>query len=577
MRNKLNNILNILLQVILKIKRRRRKKYFLWIILISTFAIFLLSISNSVKYMYNNGNNNGNEEVKSNYIDETLLLTHNDSNKYNESTTTSTNTSSTPSKKPKLIIHIGPPKTGSTTIQCTLESLRPQLVQDNIQYIGRPECYNLPHIQSSFTKETKKLFQLFSHALVDGFDCHSQLIQWEQQQHQHQQQQQQQQQQEEEDQQEQQQNITSLLVPSCWNDFLQKLQYYHQSHQNVIFSDEAMSNRITQSVKYRPQLPYPWKALQSILHQMGWDVYILMVHRPLYDYLPSVYVEQYKYGPNKVKLRRWFRDSKSDSNCPEQGGRPIPKPFDTKQTTNEITIERLLEPNQNLYPLPAQVYEIVKRHTTTTSSHDWSIILVDMMMKEKDFIQYIICDALSFVTVHTCNAFIKGKEDTKNQNYIEQQQEQQQQEHLNPSTSLFYDFIATYACQNGYLNGTNLSRDKAQSSIQQYQEHTLHKSSLDFPLLCPSYEKYLYILNISLDNERKIQSFYCHNDNHHPHNNESSWSSLSSSSCWSEHNQLYHKEQFWKVVHDKKKFCTVDSSSVLKDVKWINFFSQMKY
>ena len=44
--------------------------------------------------------------------------------------------------KPTLIIHIGPPKTGSTTLQCTLESLRPQLEKDNIVYIGRPECTN---------------------------------------------------------------------------------------------------------------------------------------------------------------------------------------------------------------------------------------------------------------------------------------------------------------------------------------------------------------------------------------------------------------------------------------------------
>ena len=41
---------------------------------------------------------------------------------------------------------------------------------------------------------------------------------------------------------------------------------------------------------------------------MGWGVNILIVHRPLFDYLYSVYVEQYKYGPAKVRLRRWFND-----------------------------------------------------------------------------------------------------------------------------------------------------------------------------------------------------------------------------------------------------------------------------
>jgi len=42
----------------------------------------------------------------------------------------------TKGKKPQLILHIGPPKTGSTYIQCALHKYRPELEKDGFIFVG---------------------------------------------------------------------------------------------------------------------------------------------------------------------------------------------------------------------------------------------------------------------------------------------------------------------------------------------------------------------------------------------------------------------------------------------------------
>jgi hypothetical protein len=59
-------------------------------------------------------------------------------------------------------------------LQCTLESLRPDLEKDVIAYIGRPECQGM---NINIDKKYKREFNLFSTALVTGFECHEQLNQ----------------------------------------------------------------------------------------------------------------------------------------------------------------------------------------------------------------------------------------------------------------------------------------------------------------------------------------------------------------------------------------------------------------
>lgn len=63
----------------------------------------------------------------------------------------------------------------------------------------------------------------------------------------------------------------------------------------------------------------------------------------------------------------------------------------------------------------------------------------------------------------------------------------EQLKHLNPSKSLFYDFIAVDACQKGLFNSTLFMRSYVRYAIQQRQEVEWGLSALDFPLICPQF------------------------------------------------------------------------------------------
>lgn len=408
--------------------------------------------------------------------------------------------------KQKIILHVGPHKTGSTSLQCTLEKIRDQLEKDNIAYIGRPECANAG---ISIDKEKRAEFKLFENALVTGYQCHKELN--------------------EED-----INVTK----SCWTEFVNRLKFYKKSGKNIVFSDEAMSHRIVGIDGYRPSIEYPWKTLQSTLEGMGWFVDILIVHRPLYDYIPSVYEEQFKPGHNKALLARWFNDEKNEGHCPSHSGRKIPRPYDMK--TKEITIGRLLSPGQNLSPTPLQVYE-------TFQSHGFNVILVDMLLsmfdgdREINFIEHIICNIIPG-SKHTCNALKDYLETTKNK--------------MNPSVSLNYDFLAVEACQRGLLNGTLFSRNEAREIIKSHQEVELGHDANDFPLICPDDQILKEILRIDIRNEERICNTY-------------------GSLCDWDQKKAYHENQFWKIVNSKKQFCEVDAKAVISDPHWIRFFSDL--
>lgn len=467
---------------------------------------------------------------------------------YNDKT--KTRTSPNNSSTPVLIIHVGPPKTGSTTLQCTLESLRPELERDGIAYIGRPECQGM-----DISTELKKEFKLFESAFVTGYDCHRRLVVDAEKNA------------ETSGDGDSRRGENSNAGTTCWDEFLRHLNGYRNESKNVVFSDEAMSNRITLSFGYRPGLPYPWRALESAL--LGWDVKILIVHRPLYDYLHSVYVEQYKYGPNKVKLRRWFNggggESGDNNRCPSQKGRKTPRPFDDDAPPNEVTISRLLDRKQKLYPTPALVYE-------TFRERGYETILVDMMMMSKegqegDFISRIICDHLPG-TFHACKA-LSGEHSDTQEKLMEGDQikldnnsdafetKRKTITAMNPSLSLHYDHIAVEACRRGLIDGETISRETAQRAIRERQERELKLAPNDFPLICPDGAILREILSQSLEHERRLRNFTAEGE----------------TVRWGPDEESSLEEQFWRTVNDKKKFCAVDSKRVVEDKNWIEFFS----
>jgi len=122
----------------------------------------------------------------------------------------------------------------------------------------------------------------------------------------------------------------------------------------------------------------------------------------------------------------------------------------------------------------------------------------------------------------------------------------------NPSVSLNYDILATAAFDAGiipnFVAGSALKRSRLRAEIAKRQERVLNLTSNDFPLICLPESTTGWLLNLSLQLD---QSFF-------PEDVQLS--------------QQTHRSDF---ESSKKAFCSVDSSQVLQDPGWLSFFTSL--
>jgi len=430
-------------------------------------------------------------------------------------------------RRRRFILHPGPPKTGSTTLQCSLETLRPYLEADGYHYIGRPECRDLTNTVV-ISSQHRREFRVVADALIGDFACHQEI---------HQQQ-------------------TSLnnnndtaavaATPSCWKDMVRILQNY--PNQSIVFSDEAFANRACRTQDYRPSVPYPWQALRNVLSRYFDEVLVLTMHRPLHDYLPSVYNDLYKEGPGKVRLRRWYA-SEEHSACPREGGRAVPRLWDPTRG-NDITVRGMMEPNQNLFPTPGSTVQVFQEN-------GFNVTVVDMVsfvpgMDEEDLVTRFVCNHLPAADT-TCRMLRQRSEPLLSEQ--------------NPSLPLHYDFVAVEACGRGYLsrnNGesdTNIpSRQHVRHELRRRQEDILGRRANDLPLDCPDQELLQSLSRLSWEHELAVHhsSIMTTNEEGEEQNNA----------------KLRFEQSFWNAV-EKKKFCTVNETRVLEDPDWVNFLKSI--
>jgi hypothetical protein len=147
--------------------------------------------------------------------------------------------SSNMNKKPLFVLHIGPPKTGTTTLQCELGPKYNDLLQENFYYLGfyYPPMCGLPinHRVEGFSDATRPvLLNCYAHREGCDLDKH-------------------------------------------WQDFASILES-HKEH-NVIMSDEMFDEHFGQDDVQR----------FAKLLQPHWDVRILYTYRHFYSFLPSLY------------------------------------------------------------------------------------------------------------------------------------------------------------------------------------------------------------------------------------------------------------------------------------------------
>jgi hypothetical protein len=167
------------------------------------------------------------------------------------------------SKKPLLIIHVGPPKTGTTTLQSALWKYRPFLEQNNYLYLGKSEDYEYDPILDAFTSKV----------------CYQRVKK---------------------------RRGTPLSDIPCWSSMMDALDVHNKRGKNLILSDEVLSRYHHIPFSGHQPSRLNWGDMKSTFEK--WDVRIVFGYRRYYEWILSVKNQIDKYTSHHRSLQNWEQD-----------------------------------------------------------------------------------------------------------------------------------------------------------------------------------------------------------------------------------------------------------------------------
>jgi len=174
--------------------------------------------------------------------------------------------------RPYFVLHIGPPKSATTTLQTELTNYNEVLQRDNYAYLGQ-----LMHDPESIYRHQHGLLL---NALKDR-DCQVAVNQA---------------------------RVNREPWPECWQPFLRTLWKRRQEGRSVILSEEMLSIKYTE-MEGLGRTSVDWPSLKMALEGQGWKPVILIGYRRLYDIMPSA----------KQQWDRWTKVNRELSLWPPNG------------------------------------------------------------------------------------------------------------------------------------------------------------------------------------------------------------------------------------------------------------------
>ena len=363
-------------------------------------------------------------------------------------------------KKPWFILHVGPQKTMSSSMQCTLKQYQSQLAQDNYIFLGKVdiracdmEGMKIGSISLPFEDDScvTQLVHAVTETNLTNATTRATITMDQEQ--------------------------LVLKVP-CWNQFSTALDEYARTQTNLIVSDEKFSERHLQ------QWPVStaniiWTLIKQRLERQ-WNIRVIVVYRRYYEWLASVKNQGDKYSLGRRGMKLW------------EG--PEKEPIFTQ-------LNRWIH---NTSEIPSPYTPEVYHYYATTLQLD--TIVLNMHDSTVDLLEAWVCFAIPNATT-TCTTY---QQDKKNENdEARQQQKQQQQRRTNPSQIPSYDQIAYAAWQRGLirdLRGFRKGADRMFYTEMLGRHQQIHKnlSTMDLPRSCPSPWDILPFLRLSQLYEQKF-------------------------------------------------------------------------
>jgi hypothetical protein len=247
-----------------------------------------------------------------------------------------------------------------------------------------------------------------------------------------------------------------------------------------------------------------------------WDVQIVANYRHMHEWLPSFYSEM-----TRIRLPERYQFAPDNST-------DLP-PFDLEQRGFFTTMVQDLERRQK-HPVEIVAERFAKFFDKIT------ILNIHEFASEQAYKEELFCNVIPSMT-HTCNAL---KEHQLNLGHRGM---------ANPSFEFDYDMLANAAHKQGLIDSSKIQRSRAFSLTKQRQEEVLNVTAKDFPLICLPKATIDRLYHLSRASVQRIFP-----------NNPSV--------------QANHDKGFQSLVQ-RKKFCHVDTQSVLKDPEWREFFQSI--
>ena len=178
--------------------------------------------------------------------------------------------------RPYFILHVGPPKSATTTLQTEMSRYGQYLRQDNYAYLGQLmkkdaasifEHWHGPMLKMLKDRECQRHV---NRARLDGED-------W----------------------------------PDFWKAFLDLLQTRRDEGRSIIFSEEDLAIKFAHMAGDMGRSPIDWPSLKMALEEQDWEPIIVVGYRRLYEIMPSAKQQWDRWTRNNDGLVLWPPDGRT--------------------------------------------------------------------------------------------------------------------------------------------------------------------------------------------------------------------------------------------------------------------------
>ena len=345
------------------------------------------------------------------------------------------------SNKPYLIVHVGPPKTGTTSLQNAFEQLDKKgiLAKDNFVYKLYPE---LPFLEQGCHTQLLKYRQSFNDTDYDEQEMAHYMRH----------------------------NIT------CWRDVLAKFQPYLERRTSILISCEPLSfihKRVWP--KDRGHSMGDWRSMLLTLFQ-DWDFRVIYGYRRYHEWFLSAKQQLLRWTPAKPKMNKW----------PDSGGA---KPKDLRP--------KIVTSRQNMPLLPYRYADHLMEEMQKNPELTSAVFNMHLPIHKANtsLVSTFVCDeAILPNATNTCG-YVREQDHKKSTETVKNPSQSLFYDAL---------AVAGYQKFLKQTKKPPFHRHRVALDAQSFNEETLHQGPLDFPLLCPTKDELEPLLDLSLSLERQI-------------------------------------------------------------------------